>query len=135
MIAIDTSAIVAVFRREREVQAFLNVVAGSTSSRISAVAVMECSIVIRSLKTLPPEQSERWLDDFLASSEVTIVPVGLNDLELARLAHIQYGKGTGHPAQLNFGDCFSYALAKALNAPLLYKGEDFAKTDIVSALS
>ncbi len=79
-------------------------------------------------------QCETLIDSFFASSRVTIEPIGLEDLQLARDAHIRYGKGTGHPAQLNFGDCFSYALAKRLAAPLLYKGNDFAKTDIKSAL-
>ena len=58
----------------------------------------------------------------------------MDQIRIARDASIRFGKGMGHPAQLNFGDCFSYALAKSLNVPLLYKGADFAKTDIVSAL-
>ena len=134
MIAIDTSVIVAIFRNESDAPAFLGAFAASESSHISAVGVMECSIVIRSLKTLSPSQAEDWLDRFLAATGVVVEPITVESLVLARAAHVRYGKGTGHPAQLNFGDCFSYALAKALGVPLLYKGEDFAKTDIVSAL-
>ena len=134
MIAVDTSAIVAIFRREQEALSFLDLLAAADSLHISSVAVMECSIVIRSLKILSPTQSESWLDDFLTTTQVAIEPIGMNDLTLARAAHIRYGKGTGHPAQLNFGDCFAYALAKRLGAPLLFKGADFANTDIASAI-
>ena len=63
-----------------------------------------------------------------------VIDVDGNQIVIAREAHLRYGKGLGHPAQLNFGDCFSYALAKSLDVPLLYKGDDFAKTDIKSAL-
>ena len=64
---------------------------------------------------------------------VTIEPIGLEDLKFARNAHIQYGKGSGHPAQLNFGDCFSYACARHHDVPLMFKGADFTRTDIEAA--
>ena len=81
-----------------------------------------------------PSWSERWLDAFLASTEVSIELIAIDDLALASAAHVKFGKRTGHPAQLSFGDCFSYALSKSLDVPLLYKDDDFAKTAIVSAL-
>jgi ribonuclease VapC len=73
------------------------------------------------------------LDDLIATA-LSVSDVTSAHLRIAREAHLKYGKGMGHPAQLNFGDCFSYALAKSLDAPLLYKGGDFAKTDIKSAI-
>jgi len=73
------------------------------------------------------------LDDLLAGIPAEVVPPDLEQADIAQAAFVRYGKGTGHPAQLNFGDLFSYALAKARRVPLLYKGSDFARTDIVAA--
>ncbi len=74
------------------------------------------------------------LDGFLGELPLTYVPVDTDHLRLAREAHARYGRGTGHPARLNFGDCFSYALARALDAPLLFKGDEFIHTDVRCAL-
>jgi ribonuclease VapC len=76
----------------------------------------------------------RWLDDFLTISSIEIAPVSGDHAQIARLAFRRFGKGTGYGAGLNFGDCFGYALAEALNVPLLFKGRDFARTDIASAI-
>src|ERR1700759_4995877 len=89
---------------------------------ISAASVLECSIVLRSIKDQATDVVENELDALLNGSGFTVEPVTLEQLQAARTAHIRYGKGTGHGAALNFGDCFAYALAKSLNAPLLYKG-------------
>jgi len=102
---------------------------------ISAASVLECSIVARAFKDLPAEQSEEWLDSWLTETGIKVRSVTHDHLALARKAHMMFGKGTGHGASLNFGDCFSYALAKSLDVPLLYKGGDFARTDRVSALA
>lgn len=134
MIVVETSAIVAIFLREMETTTFLDYLAMTEGSRISAAAVLECSIVIRGRKASTSATAERWLDDFLLAMDIAIEPVLADDLRFAREAHLRFGRGTGHPAQLNFGDCFSYALARRLDVPLLYKGDDFGKTDIVSAL-
>jgi ribonuclease VapC len=134
VIVVDTSAIVAIFAHEPETSGFLDVLASVDGCSISAANVLEVSIVIRLRKALPPEQSERWLDDFLTALNISTMAVDDEVLTLARRAHVQFGKGMGHPAQLNFGDCFSYALARSLDVPLLYKGGDFALTDIRSAL-
>ena len=91
-------------------------------------------MVLRGLKQLSPDQAEAWLDEFLASAGIRIEPVTLEQLSLARLAHIQFGKGTGHGAALNFGDCFAYALARAKGVPLLFKGDDFSRTDVAAAI-
>lgn len=84
---------------------------------------------------LTSREGERWLDLFIATAQMEIHPVSIEQLRIARQAHFEFGKGTGHGAGLNFGDCFSYALAMSLGAPLLFKGGDFAKTDVVSALA
>lgn len=134
MIVVDTSALVAILRHEPERDAFLTFLLSEDGPRISAASVLECSIVLRSFKAAPDIEVEASLDRFVEDAKLNIEPVDQSILRLAREAHRRYGKGVGHPAQLNFGDCFSYALAKSLNAPLLYKGGDFAKTDITSAL-
>ena len=86
--------------------------------------------MLRGLKRIAPEKAERWLDDFLKAAGIRIEPVTPDQAQAARSAHLQFGKGTGHRAALNYGDCFAYALAKAMDAPLLCKGNDFPTTDI-----
>jgi ribonuclease VapC len=76
----------------------------------------------------------RGVDDLLFSAEVTVEPVTERQARIAREAYRDYGKGSGHPARLNFGDCFAYALARDLNEPLLFKGDDFRHTDIKPAI-
>jgi ribonuclease VapC len=132
MIVVDTSALVAIFSREPDWTAFF--AALRPAAGISVATVLEASIVVRSRKSLPPQRADAWLDAFLAAMHIRIEPVTLADLGLAREAHARFGKGTGHKAQLNYGDCFSYALARRLDAPLLYKGADFIHTDIRGAL-
>ena len=133
MTVVDTSAVVAIFSMEAEGSAMLDFV---SANRIlmSAGTYLEASIVLARLKLSDPHETDAWLDDFIGKSGVDIVAVTAEHARLARAAYQQYGKGTGHPAQLNFGDCFAYALAKAMDVPLLYKGDDFARTDIASAL-
>jgi ribonuclease VapC len=91
---------------------------------------VEISIVLRSLKKIVPDRAERWLDEFIEAAGIRIEAVTPEQAAVARSAHRRFGKGTGHAAALNYGDCFSYALAKAMNAPLLCKGNDFPLTDI-----
>jgi len=73
-------------------------------------------------------------DEFFKEANISVEPVTLEQARLAREAYRDFGKGSGHPAKLNFGDCFAYALAKATGEPLLFKGDDFIHTDISSAL-
>ncbi|BBK43565.1 ribonuclease VapC28 [Allostella vacuolata] len=134
MIAIDTSALISIFRQEEDALLYASRIAEDDEPLISAASVLELSMVLRGLKQLSPDQAEAWLDEFLASAGIRIEPVTLEQLSLARLAHIQFGKGTGHGAALNFGDCFAYALARAKGAPLLFKGEDFSRTDVAAAI-
>jgi ribonuclease VapC len=99
------------------------------ASAISAANFVELSLVIES--QLGPEAG-RQLDMFFSRAEIVIEVVTVEQAHLARQAFLDFGKGR-HPAQLNFGDCFAYALAKAAGEPLLFKGMDFGKTDIRKA--
>jgi ribonuclease VapC len=98
---------------------------------VSAANFLEAAIVV-DVKRRPI--ASRRLDDLLDELDVVIEPVTEEQARIARTAYRDYGRGSGHPAQLNFGDCFAYALARATGEPLLFKGNDFAHTDITPAL-
>jgi ribonuclease VapC len=123
---IDTSALAAIFFAEPERQPFLNAITSAGSRLISAASVLETGIVIEARQG---EAAGREFDLFVVRANLQIVPVDAEQADLARSACRKYGKGR-HPAALNFGDCFSYALAKVSGEPLLAKGTDFASTDI-----
>jgi len=123
---IDTSAVLAIFLGESERRAFLDSILGAETRLISAATVLETGIVLEARRG---EAAGREFDLFLVRAKVEIVAVDAEQSEIARSAWRKYGKGR-HPAGLNFGDCFAYALAKSLNEPLLAKGADFALTDI-----
>ncbi len=131
MIAVDTSAIIAILQYEPEVTTFLRCITEADVACLSAVSFQEASLVLAG----STGNAEVWrdLDALMAVFEMEIVPYTEDLVLLARDAFLRFGKGSGHPAQLNFGDCAAYALAKSRNIPLLYKGDDFARTDIVSA--
>lgn len=130
MIVIDSSAIIAIFRQESDATHYAQSIATDDDPIMSAASVVETSIVLRGLKKITPDKAERWLDDFLEAAEIRIEPVTPDQARAARFAHMRFGKGTGHAASLNYGDCFSYGLAKQMNVPLLCKGNDFRLTDI-----
>lgn len=132
MIALDASAVIAILLDEPERRAFSNAIVRGSPSCIAAPSVLEASI--RANRLGGPEL-DAALDVLLAELAVEVAPVGPTELSVARDAYRRYGKGMGHPAQLNFGDCFSYALARTRDLPLLFKGDDFAKTDIRPALA
>ena len=129
---LDTSAIIAILWNEAEASDFIDVMAASGDVRMSAANYLEAGIVIDGLRN--PILSRR-LDESLRVANVQIEPVTEIQAELARQAYKDFGKGSGHPAGLNFGDCFAYALSKDLAQPLLFKGNDFAETDVDSALA
>jgi ribonuclease VapC len=131
MIAVDTSAMVAILLREAERDVLLARLREARSALISTVSVVEARMVVYGRRGAP---GVVLLDDFLRLPGFEPVPVGHEEMEAASRAFVAYGKGTGHPASLNFGDIFSYALAKTRRLPLLFKGDDFSHTDIVSAL-
>lgn len=133
MIVIDSSAVVAIFRQEADAAGYAQCIAADDDPLMSAANVLETSIVLRGLKRIPAAKTERWLDDFIETAGIRIESVTPEHARTARLAHQRFGKGSGHAAALNYGDCFAYALATALGVPLLCKGNDFGETDIVLA--
>jgi ribonuclease VapC len=130
MIVVDSSAVIAIFRQEDDAGDYARRIAADDDPVMSAANLVETSIVLRGLKKIAPERAERWLDDFMKTAGIRIEPVTPDQAQVARAAHLQFGKGTGHGASLNYGDCFAYALAKAMDAPLLCQGSDFPLTDI-----
>ena len=129
---IDTSAIIAILRDEPEAMSCARAIADATVRRVSAVNFVESAVVIDASRD--PIATRRF-DDFVKEANISIEPLTEIQAQIARDAYRDFGKGSGHPAKLNFGDCFAYALAKASGEPLLFKGGDFAHTDIVAALS
>lgn len=127
---IDTSAIVAIAQNEPEAPVFERLIADDPIRLISAATMLETAMV---LETRFGEPGGAELDLWLAKANVEIVAVGAEHADQARRAWRRYGKGR-HPAGLNYGDCFSYALAKLTSESLLFKGNDFSQTDIPAAV-
>jgi len=123
---IDTSALIAILLGEPDAEAFAVAIADDPKKLISAFSALEVSIVIEAKKG---EAGGRELDLLLHRSQIEIVAMDSEQAELARIAWRTFGKGR-HPAGLNIGDCCSYALTKSSNEPLLFKGDDFSKTDL-----
>ncbi|MGA2291084.1 type II toxin-antitoxin system VapC family toxin [Bradyrhizobium sp.] len=130
MIVVDSSAVIAIFRQESNAEDYAQSIAVDDDPVMSAANLVETSIVLRGLKKIAAEKAERWLDDFIQTAGIRIEPVTRDQAQAARSAHLRFGKGTGHGAALNFGDCFAYALAKTIDASLLCKGNDFPLTDV-----
>lgn len=128
---IDTSAVVAILLDEPERRVFLNAIVSSASPRISAATLLESAVVVD--RRQDPTLS-RALDTLLERLAVEIVPVDQEQARIGRAAYSDFGRGSGHPAGLNYGDCFAYALASATGAPLLFKGDDFGHTDLIPAV-
>lgn len=128
---VDTSALVAILRDEADALAIAEAIASASTRRLSAASYVELGAVIDGVRD--PVVSRR-LDELLGEAEIEISPVTEEQARIAREAYRDFGRGSGHPAGLNFGDCFSYALARALGEPLLFKGDDFSHTDIDSVL-
>lgn len=127
---VDTSAVVAILFAERDAEIYAQAIAEAESCKISAANFVEVSVVI---EAQTKEGGSRQLDAFVRRAGIAIEPVSEEQAYIARQAYADFGKGR-HAAALNFGDCFSYALAKATGEPLLFKGRDFSKTDLESAL-
>jgi ribonuclease VapC len=126
---VDSSALVAMILREPDAQFFESKINAATVRMVSAASVLETAIV---LQQRTGERGARDLDRFLADSQLQMIPIDLHQLRWARHAVETYGRGQ-HPAKLNFGDGFSYALAKSSGEPLLFKGADFSLTDLAIA--
>jgi len=131
VIVIDTSAIVALALGEPERDAITQVIQTSDKILISTVTVLEARMVIHGRRG---QRAVVLVDDLLRLPVFEMVAPGKEETDAAYAAFVAFGKGSGHPAGLNFGDVFSYALARVRNLPLLYKGNDFAQTDIVGVL-
>ncbi len=128
---IDSSALLAILRAESEATACAQAIESATTRRISAATFVESAIVIDSSRD--PVASRRF-DDLVREAELEVEPVTEKQARIAREAYRDFGKGSGHPARLNFGDCFAYALARASGEPLLFIGEDFSRTDVTPAI-
>ena len=127
---IDTSALLVILQDEPERRAFTEAIEAAEGRAMSAATFVESSIVTEARYGA---EGLRDLDLLIAKAKIEIVPVDLEQADTARLAFSRFGRGR-HPAALNYGDCFSYALAKVLASPLLYKGADFAQTDIATVV-
>ena len=123
---IDTSALIAIFQDEPERRSFYLAIESADTRLLSAASFVDSSLVI---ETRVGADGIRDLDLFVAKADISIEPVDTDQAYVARQAYSQYGKGR-HPAGLNYGDCFTYALAKLSGEPLLFKGHDFSKTDL-----
>jgi ribonuclease VapC len=132
MIVVDTSAIVAMAFGEPEREAFAQAIQQADKALISTVSVLEARMVVHGRRG---QRAVVLVDDLLRLPAFELVAPGVAEMDAAYSAFVAFGKGSGHPAALNFGDVFSYALAKVRGLPLLYKGDDFSQTDVVSAVS
>ena len=123
---IDSSAILSILLAEEDAETFARAIESADQRLLSAATFVETAIVIQTKKG---DNGERELDLLLHRGGIEIVSVDAEQAEIARAAYRRYGKGR-HPAGLNYGDCFTYALAKSTGEPVLYKGTDFARTDL-----
>jgi ribonuclease VapC len=128
---VDTSALLAIFLAEPERREFLELITQAETRCISAANALETGIVLEARRG---EAAGREFDLFLHHAKFDVVSVDSEQMEIARLAWRKYGRGR-HPAGLNFGDCFAYALAKAMGQPILFKGDDFKQTDLLPVLA
>ena len=132
---VDVSAIVAILTREPEADALADVLESARSPITSPIATFEAMLGVCRKRHASVEEAEEDIREFLGVAGVRTVPVTERETETALAAFSRYGKGRGHPAQLNLGDCFAYAVAKNHRTALLFKGADFDKTDIAVARS
>ena len=131
MIVADTSALVAIVFAEPERAAFVQVLERADRVLLSTVSVVEARMVVHGRRG---QRAVVLVDDLIRLPMFEVVSPGPAEMDAAYAAFVAFGKGSGHAAGLNFGDVFSYALAKVRNLPLLFKGDDFSQTDIASAV-
>jgi ribonuclease VapC len=128
---IDTSALMAILLREPEAERLTHAILMAERRLLSAATLLEAGIVVLAHTG---DDGARDLDLLVARLRLEIVPVTEEQAMLARRAYQRFGKGRGHPARLNFGDCFSFALARVTGEPLLFKGDDFSRVGLTMAL-
>jgi ribonuclease VapC len=131
VIVVDSSVVLAILLDEPDAEQYAVAIEAASACVISAASVVEIGVVLLSQNA---EKARPTLRRFLESTRIEVEAVQATQIDLALAAYERFGKRRGHPARLNFGDCFSYALARAAKAPLLFKGDDFAQTDIPSVL-
>ncbi len=129
-LVVDSSAWVAILRDEPDAPALLETISNAATVHVSAASYVEVGAVVDAARD--PIASRRF-DELLELFQVVIEPVTPGQAHRARDAYRDFGRGSGHPARLNYGDVFSYALAIDLRAPLLFKGADFTHTDVIDA--
>jgi ribonuclease VapC len=127
---LDTSAVIAILLSEAEAPAMVRAVAAAERRSVGAATLVEASAVMRARKG---PGGEIALDALLERLGIGVEPLSVDAARLARLAYGRFGKGLGDPGVLNFGDCLSYGTAMALRRPLMFKGEDFERTDVTAA--
>ncbi len=130
---VDASAIVAILTREPEADVLTDLLEGARSPVTSAIAVFESVLGICRKRQATIAEATADVQDFLQVANVATLPITAAEAKTALAAFARYGKGRGHPAQLNLGDCFAYAVASNHQASMLFKGSDFEKTDIPAA--
>jgi ribonuclease VapC len=126
---IDTSVIVAILSKEPDATEFANKIEAASCST-SALVILEAAMRLSTKLQINPVEVEKRIEALLNEANITLAPMDAKTASLAVKAFADYGKGRGHPAQLNLADCLSYACAKAQGVPLLYKGKDFVHTDL-----
>jgi ribonuclease VapC len=131
-VIVDSSALIAILAGEPDAEELNDVLSGAVRPALSVANYLEAAIV---LDRHPARRAGEKLDRYLVAGQVELADVTESQARIARAAYRNFGRGTGHPAGLNFGDCFAYALAIDRDASLLYKGNDFKHTDVRSALT
>jgi ribonuclease VapC len=129
-VILDSSAVLAIVLREVDRERYVDAMLGATSVRMSVANWLEATMVVD--RRGSPLSISRF-DDFVRDARIDLMPVSMSQATIARAAWRTFGRGV-HPARLNYGDCFAYALAKETREPLLFKGNDFAQTDVEPAL-
>jgi len=129
-VIVDSSAVIAILRKEPDAARYAEALAAAHHPAMSAVNFVEAAVVVDAARD--PVASRRF-DELLRASRIDVVPVTAEQATLARRAYQDFGRGSGSPARLNFGDCFAYALAAVRREPLLFKGDDFTHTDLIPA--
>ena len=132
---VDASALVAILCREAGYERVADCLRRAPQRLTSGVALFEAVLAVARIQSVPPDTAEGILNGFRATADIVLVSLGAEETRSAIAAHGRYGKGRGHPARLNFGDCFAYACAQVHGVPLLFVGKDFSQTDIRPALT
>ena len=128
MIVLDSSVLVGIIKSERDSERFLDLLAGEECA-IGAPTLVETRLWCAANLA---DQASRWLEDFVNGAEVSVLPFSRAMADVASRAFVLYGRASGHPAKLNFGDCLAYAVSAVMRAPLLFRGGDFGHTDVLA---